>query len=302
MTALRLLQGLGGAAGIAIARAIVRDLEDGREAERLYGLLMVVAGAAPILAPALGGQLLRACSWRGLFVAVAALGAGLLAMTWREVAETLPPGRRQRGPAGSLATARRLWRDPTFSAYALCGGLSLAAMFAYIAASPFLLEDARGLSPQGFSLVFATNALGIVVAAQLGRRGRGSTARRRLALGLALSSVGAGALLLAVAAGSGLPTILAALFAVVAAVGLTLPASTSLALDGRPPETVGTASALLGLLQLAVGGAAAPLAGLRSGRPGLAMALVIAALTSAAWAAFGLARAGRRRTGAGAPR
>lgn len=165
--ALRLLQGLAGATGIVIARAVVRDLYDGREAAHFFALLMLVNGSAPVLAPVIGGQLVRFTSWRGLFVVLAGVGVAL-ALATLALPETLPVQRRHAGRLRGVFAARvPVLRDARFLGYALVCGLGFAALFAYIAASPFVLQDIAGLSPQLFSLVFAANAIGIVVVGQV---------------------------------------------------------------------------------------------------------------------------------------
>jgi DHA1 family bicyclomycin/chloramphenicol resistance-like MFS transporter len=100
----RLVQGAAGAAGIVIARAIVRDLHTGVAAARFFALLMLVNGLAPILAPLVGGELLHVTDWRGIFVVLAAIGAALLLAAWAMLAETLAPEARHGG--GLTATLR----------------------------------------------------------------------------------------------------------------------------------------------------------------------------------------------------
>jgi DHA1 family bicyclomycin/chloramphenicol resistance-like MFS transporter len=287
---LRLLQGLGGAAAIVIARAVVRDLYAGIEAARFFAVMMLVNGLAPILAPVIGGQIVRVASWRTIFVVLAAGCAVLLAATALGLRETLPPERRRSGGLrDSLATFRRLGRDRTFMGFVLALALSFSAMFAYIAGSPFVLQDLYGASPGQFGLVFAGNALGIVAAGQLSARLVGRVSSRRLLLaGLLLNVTGGVALLIAVLAGAGLPVVLAALFLVPASMGLILPNATALALN-RHPEAAGTASAVIGVAQFAIAGALAPLVGIAGTGTAVPMAVVIAACGAA-----GLALAPRR--------
>ena len=107
LSALRLVQGAAGAAGIVIARAVVRDLYSGVEAARFFARLMIVIGLAPILAPIIGGQLLHVTDWRGVFLVLAGIGAVLTVFSWRALAETLPPERPPaRGPGEHAARAR----------------------------------------------------------------------------------------------------------------------------------------------------------------------------------------------------
>jgi DHA1 family bicyclomycin/chloramphenicol resistance-like MFS transporter len=139
---LRLLQGLAGAAGIVISRAIVRDLATGETAARLFASLTVVNGVAPIAAPVVGAQLLQVTSWRGVFVVLAAIGVALLLASTVFLEESLPVARRRPAGLRPLGIAlREVASDRAFVGYALAGGCNFAAMFAYIAASPFVLQD-----------------------------------------------------------------------------------------------------------------------------------------------------------------
>ncbi len=286
---LRFLQGAAGAAGIVIARAVVRDLHEGEAAARFFALLVLVNGLAPIVAPIAGGQLLAVTDWRGVFWVLAAIGVALLLVGWRLVPETLPTAHRHGG--GLRATTGvfgRLLRDRFFVGCTLAQGLGAAMMFCYIAGSPFVLQEIHGLSEQQFSVVFAVNALGIVLFAQISARLVGRTGPRRLvAAGLWIGLTGAAALLLAVLAGAGLAAILPAFFAIVASLGLVGPNATALALSGDP-AIAGSASALLGLSQYAFGAALAPLAGIGGADTALPLALTVAALGVASVAAFGL--------------
>ena len=285
LVVLRFVQGFAGAAGIVIARAVVRDRYTGVAAARYFSLLMLVNGLAPILAPIIGGQLLRVTSWRGVFVVLAAIGALLFLAAATGLDETLAPADRHTGglPA-TLVTFRRLLADHLFVGYALSSGLSFAAMFAYISGSPFVLQDIYGVSPQLFSVVFGGNALGIMAASQVnGRLVVRVPLPRLLAMGLTGTALGGIILLAAVASHVGLIGIVPALFVVVSSQGIVLPNATSLALSGHP-RVAGSASALLGVLQYIIGAAAAPLVGIGGTATALPMAMVIAILGSAALA------------------
>src|SRR3954453_12470327 len=142
LSVLRAVQGLSGAAGVVIARAVVRDLYEGIAAVPFFSRLMLVSGLAPVLAPVLGSLVLQVATWRQVFLGLAALGALLLGAVTLLYRETLPEDRRT---AGGLAVTGRilrfLTRDRVFVGYALASGLGFAAMFAYIAGSPFVVQD-----------------------------------------------------------------------------------------------------------------------------------------------------------------
>jgi MFS transporter, DHA1 family, multidrug resistance protein len=288
LIAFRLVQGAAGAAGIVIARAVVRDMYDGPAAARYFSMLMLVNGAAPILAPVIGGQLLRVVSWRGVFVVVAAIGAAMFVATLAGLRETLPPADRHAGGVRTtLLRFRELCADRAFAGYALSGGLACGAMFAYIAGSPFVVQNIYGLSAQQFSLVFAVNGLGIVALGQLNAHLVDRVATGTLlAAGLGVSLLGGLLLLVAVFGHLGLWGVLPALFLVVASIGMITPNSAALALSGRPPNVAGSASALLGLAQFVIGGLAAPLVGAGGSHTAVPMAITIAVQSAAATAAF----------------
>ena len=295
LIALRLVQGLAGAAGIVIARAIVRDLRSGAAAARVFSYLMLVAGLAPILAPILGAQLLRATSWRGLFVTLAIVGAAMLLAVAVGLDETLPASRRRSG--GSYQTARTfagLLHDRIFLGYALTNGFAFGTLFAYIAGSPFVIQDLYGQSPQVFGGVFALNAVGLVVCGQINGVLVGRVAPVRL-LGFGVTVlIAAGLALVAVVlvGGTGLAGILPCLFAVVASLGFVFPNATALALT-EYPHVAGSASALLGVLQFLFGAAVAPLAGAAGSDSAVPMAMMIATLGAGSVGALALSRRAR---------
>ncbi len=296
LVALRFIQGLAGAAGIVIARAIVRDLYAGDDAARFFSLLMLVNGLAPILAPILGGLLLRFTSWRGVFVVLTVVGVLQFIGASSGLSETLPVEQRQSGGIQTtLATFRQLLTNRAFVGYALSCGLAFASMFAYISGSPFVLQTIYGLSPQLFSFAFGANALGIMILGQVSGRLVGRVPPQKLlVIGLIINAIGGFALLLVILQGHiGLLGILPALFLVVASMGLVLPNATTLALAGQP-SIAGSASALVGVLQFAIGAAAAPFVGILGPTTALPMGIVIATLSVSAFASF-LLLAGQKK-------
>ncbi|MFD0673808.1 multidrug effflux MFS transporter [Cohnella sp. GCM10027633] len=285
--AMRFLQGLAGSAGLVIARAAVRDLYEGPELTKFYAMLMLVNGAAPILAPIAGGQLLKAMAWEGLFFVLAGWGLLLFAWVWFGFRETLSPGKRMRGGLGeTLRTFRRLLGDRTFMGYALSQALVTAAMFAYISGSPFVLQDIYGISPQQFSLVFAMNGVGIIIASQTAGRLAARIGEKRLfVIGLVASCAGGLWLLAAILASAALPMILIGFFVVVSSVGIVGATGFGLAMRDQA-QAAGSASALLGLLAFLLGGIVAPLVGIAGGDNALPMGIIIAVAELGAAAVF----------------
>ncbi len=263
LVVLRLVQGLAGAAGIVVARAVARDLYSGRRLVIIFSRLILVNGLAPVLAPVIGGQLALVTSWRGIFVVLAAFGVVLLGAGVFGVPESLPPARRRAGGVrDTLRSFRTLLGDRLFVAVVLAAGLAGASMFAYIAGATFVLQRLFGLSAQQFSFAFGSNALGIMVLGQVGARlAHRWSPHRVMAIGLVMNLVGATGLVVTVLVGLGLPFLLGSLFVMVSALGLVFPTSTALALADHP-DRAGSASSLLGLGQYLLGAVVAPLVGL----------------------------------------
>jgi DHA1 family bicyclomycin/chloramphenicol resistance-like MFS transporter len=248
---------------------------------------MLINGVAPILAPVLGGQILRLTSWRGVFVVLTVFGALLLAAVALSLPEPLPTELRTPArPRSILRAYRTLCTDRGFLGYALSCGLMFAGLFAYISGSSFVLQNVYGLSPQAFSLVFGLNGVGIVLAGQLNRRIVGRFSERALLRSGLLSSFAGGVgVLLAVLLHLGLVGLLIPLFVLVASVGLVFPNASSLAL-AEHAKNAGSASALLGVLQFVIGGLATPLMGLGGQGTALPMVVVMASFGTLALLAF----------------
>ncbi|WP_307671359.1 multidrug effflux MFS transporter [Streptomyces sp. V2I9] len=275
----RLLQGLAGAAGIVIARAVVRDLYDGVEMARFFSTLMLISGVAPIVAPLIGGQVLRITDWRGIFVVLTAVGIVLTLVVWKWLHETLPPADcHTGGVTDALRTMRGLLSDRVFTGYMVVGGLAFAVLFAYISASPFVVQEIYGASPQTFSLLFGLNSIGLIVVGQINGKllvGRISL-DKVLGLGLAVIVLAAVALLLmtlGVFGEVGLVPVAAGLFVLMSAMGLAMPNTNAQALM-RTKHAAGSASALLGTSSFLIGAVASPLVGIAGEDTAVPMAVV----------------------------
>lgn len=283
LLALRVVQGIGNAAATTTAMAVIRDRYSGATASAILSRLMLVIGLAPLLAPLAGSLVADLAGWRAVFGVLAALGAGLAAVVWRFLPETLPPARRRTdGPAGVLGGYGVLVRDRQFLALAVLPGLGLGALMCYVAGSPFVFQEQYGLSEAQFALLFAVNGIGLVLGSQV----NASLVRRfaplqlmrvgvPVALGLAL-------LLLLVAARDlgGLVGLTVPLWLLITVNAVLPPNASALALS-RHGERAGAAAAVIGALQAGIAGAVSPLVGLL-GEDGVAMATVIVGVMAVA--------------------
>jgi len=276
---LRVIQGVGNAAAMTTAMAVIRDRYTGATASAIISRLMLVIGVAPLLAPTAGSFIADVAGWRAIFAVLALLGAGLMLVMWRFLPETLPPARRRReGVGGALRSYRVLLRDRQFIALAMVPGLVFGALMSYVAGSPFVFQQQYGLSERGFALLFAINGIGLVIGAQV----NASLVRRfeplhimRVSAPLSLLL----ALILLVITTldvGGLAAIVVPLWLLLAVNSVLPPNAGALALS-RHGERAGAAAALIGAIQSGLAGLISPLTGV-VGEDGQAMASVITAV------------------------
>ncbi|MDT0158185.1 multidrug effflux MFS transporter [Microbacterium sp. ARD32] len=260
---IRVVQGLCGAAGMVIARAVVHDLFAGADAVAAFSTLAAVMGVAPVLAPLIGGAVAAFSGWRAVFLALAVIGLLLLAVAAFAVPESLASGERTSGGVGNdLRGLGSALRNGPFMVAAVTLGIASIALFTYLQLSPFVLQTQYGLSAQGFALVFAVNAVGITLAANLNRRlARLMPGSRIVRWSLSIGVAGALALTLAGMLQSPLPWLLVPLFAAICTQGVNNPALTAIAL-GHIRHRAGSASAVLGTLSMLLGAFAPPLVSL----------------------------------------
>ena len=284
LTGFRLIQGIGGAAGIAISRSIVRDLHSGPALARFYSTLMLATGLGPILAPQIGSWILVFSSWRGVFAGLAVVGAILLFLVWWRVPETLPPDARTSGSIWrALGMTVSVSRDRIFLGYALGCALAMGAIFAYVGGSSFVLQNVYGLSPQAYGLIFALSGCAMVAGAQVSGRLAGRVGPASLlATGLCTMTTG-GVLLLTVVVSRvvGLAGVIPAVIMIMAGWGLVAPNALALGMQ-RYPQSAGAASAVVGFLQFTLAAVAAPLPGLGGTADPLPMAVLVVGFPVAA--------------------
>lgn len=250
----RFLQGLGGCAGMVIARAVVRDRCAPQEAAKAFSLLMLVMGLAPILAPVLGGLLLEILNWRALFIVLAGFGALCLFFIWKTLIESRDTKNAEPLQLGRvLRNYGVLLRHRPFMASTLASGFAFAGLFAYIAGSPFVVMQLHGLTPQQYSWMFGANSFGLIAASQLNMfLLRRYDMKRLLQAGLFLAATASLFLLtLGLLDKLSLPLLLGGFFLFTSSIGIIAPNAGASALADQG-EKAGTASALMGALQFGI--------------------------------------------------
>ena len=281
LTAWRFVAALGGSASMIVPRAMVRDISEGHDAARLMAQLILILGAAPILAPSLGGLVLLLLDWRGIFWITTGYGALALVLTLAFLPDTQRSGTRLLlTPASLLARYRYILTERGFVTHALVMGFMAFALFAYLGGSPVAFIGQYGLSPSGFALVFGCVAGTYILASQLNmlavrRWGLNGTLHRATTGYLVMVSVVLGVTLIdhrhVLIGPVGLAAVLALTQGMMGFVG---PTATVGALHGHAAHA-GSASAMLGTLQFAIGAAGGLLAGVLTDGTGLPMALLM---------------------------
>lgn len=272
------LQGVGAAAAMVVAIAIVGDLFAESAAATVMSRLMLVLGAAPVIAPSLGAAVLLHASWHWVFAVLVVLAGALLLLAALALPETLPQAhRRPLRVRGIVATYGELLRDRKFVILVLVGALGMSGLFAYIAGASFVLQGHYGLDQQTFALVFGAGAFAFIGATQFNVVLLKRLSPRTIVLWALVASalVGVTFLGMALAGVDGLAAFLVPVWLILAAMGLVIPNAPALALS-RHPDAAGTSAALLGAAQFGLGAAVAPLVGVL-GNDEFALALVMAA-------------------------
>jgi len=255
LVALRFVQGLGAAAGMAIPRAVVRDLHTGNDAARLMSLLMLVFSVSPILAPLAGSGLIALSGWRAVFWFAAAAGLAGLALTTFSLTETRSRSQRlDSSLGGALRAYGVLLRDGHYLGLVFIGSFAMGGFFVYLANSSFVFIDHYGFTPTQYSLAFGLNAAAFIGAAQFTAALGARLGLPRLVRRAALASAAAMCVMLVyfLAGGDDFRVLMALQFVGSAFVGWVIPSTSVLALETHG-GIAGTASALMGTLQMLTG-------------------------------------------------
>jgi len=272
------LQGMGAAAAMVVAIAVVGDLYADSVAATVMSRLMLVLGVAPVVAPSLGAAVLLKASWHWVFAALVVLAGGLLLLAALALPETLPASHRRPLKVRSIAaTYVEVIRDVRFVMLVLVAALAMSGLFAYIAGASFVLQGHYGLDQQAFALVFGAGAVALIGATQFNVVLLRRFAPQSIVVWALVAASLAGVVFVGLSYEhiGGLPGFVLPIWAILAAMGLVIPNAPAVALS-RHPDAAGTAAALLGAAQFGLGAAVAPLVGVL-GNNEFALALVMTA-------------------------
>lgn len=271
----RFLQGLTGSVGVVIAKAIARDFASGQELTKLFALLMMVNGLAPVLAPLIGGQLLLFTTWRVIFVILAVFSAILLigSLLFRE---SLPKEKRVTGGVGvAVKNYLTLIKDKPFLGQTLIQLFAFGGFFAYISGSSFVYQNIFNLSAQEFSYLFGINSCGIILASAIsGRLSNVITSKQLLTFSLWQLTIGSLLFLIAMIFEWSLIPVTTILFFTVCTVSLFGSASFSMAMTNYG-KMAGSASAILGFASMFAAGIVSPLVGIGGDHTGVPMGITM---------------------------
>ncbi|WP_374301372.1 multidrug effflux MFS transporter [Paracoccus sp. (in: a-proteobacteria)] len=287
LIAARALQGLGAATLMAVPRAVIRDVATGPEAAKVMSTIMIVIAVSPMLAPLTGSLVMGWGGWREIFAILAVAALVSLALILFVLPETLAPEhRRPVRLAPMLSGARRLLIDRRFVGLTMIGGFGMASFFVFLSSASFVYTRQYGLSPTGFSLAFAVNAIGFFAASQFA----GPMAQRHgMERVISLAITGFAAMMIALAAVvwlglDALPVVMAGLFLGNACLGLVMPTAMVMSLDPHP-DIAGLASSLGGTFQMLTGGVMIALTGPFMDNSAASMVTAIALCAALAWCA-----------------
>ena len=279
LIALRFLQALGGCVGMVAPRAVVRDVFPVQESAKVFSMLVLVIGVSPIIAPTVGSYIITTLGWHSVFVVLALITAAITTAVFFRLPESKKPDPSVSiRPLPILQAYGKVFKEPQFFTYAGAGAICSAALFAYISGSPYVFMQLFGVSEQHYGWIFALIAIGLISSSQLNNlllKKFSSEQIIRVILPFQLA-IGLMLFLGAYFGWTGLYSTIFLIFLFLSCQGLTFPNSSALAMAPFTREA-GTASALMGAIQMGLGALASALVGLLANNTALPMTGVMAA-------------------------
>lgn len=276
LIALRFIQGLAGASGQVLSRAIASDLFSGPLLTKFYAMLSAVNGIFPVISPIIGGYIIKYVEWQGVFILLAIIGFLVTIAIWMGVGETLPLANRITGsPVNSIIEMLKLLKDSKFVKLVLVSGFIYGGLFSYISASSFVFQNYFHMNVANFGFLYAMNGIGIAIGSAV----PGLLANRiseisqiRFVLGSTLiTAIG---LIMSWFFVNNLPIVIFLIFLTVFQFGMLFTLTTAVIMN-LSLKNSGGISALLGLAQNAIGGIMSPIVGVMGSQTYLPMALSI---------------------------
>lgn len=293
LIAMRFLQALGGCVGLVASRALVRDLFPVTETAKVFSTLMLVLAVSPMLAPTIGGYMAVTISWHGIFIILAAIGALILAGSYFYLPEGRPADRSlSLKPKPILTSFALVLKQPRFFVYAVGGSISAAVTYSYISGSPDVFMGIYKIEERKYGWIFAFIAAAIIGSSQLNHLFLKKFTSEQLIKGALIGQLIIGSLLIAGTIGQWftLYEFIGMIFLFMCGQGFTFPNASALSLAPFS-RLSGTASALLGALQLGIGSLASALVSIFNTHSALPM---IIGMVSCAVVSFILLLAGNR--------
>lgn len=255
LIALRFFQAIGGCAGMVAARAMVRDLFAVEENAKVFSLLMLVVAVSPIVAPTLGGYITASFGWHYVFAALALLSVIIIYGVYRILPHTREPDTTlSLRPSSILRGYRDVLITPQFYTYAFAGALASAGLYAYIAGSPYVFMELFGVSERGYGWIFAFIAAGLITASQINSRMLKYYTSQQI-IRISLGSQALIGILLVTGTYFGILGLygtIGCIFLYLSCQGFTFPNTSALSMAPFS-KNAGTASALMGTIQMGIG-------------------------------------------------
>ena len=291
--ALRFVQGLSGAAGGVLARAIAVDLSEGPTAVRALSLIATLIGLGPLLAPPIGGLVAELLDWRGVLAVLAVFAITVWLLAVFRVPESLPRKDRTQGSVfGAYRSILTILTKPVFALCTMSFSFGFGAMMSYIAASPFVGQSILGMGQIAYSLSFAASASAIILANLVNSRLAvmyGAEAMFRVGSVLLLAAA-ASFVIMEVTASLSIPGFVFTAFVLTAGAGLTMSNANALGLAEATPSTRGAGAAVMGAAQFLLASLMTPLVGIAGEHSATPMVVIIAVLVGVSVVTGGLAR------------
>ncbi len=280
----RLFQGIGAGGAMVLSYSIPTDLYDGRQLAKVMALVGAINGFAPAAAPLVGGAMADSIGWRGIFVVLLVIGAGMLAWSWKRP-ESLPPSKRiaAKGIKAYIKAYRALFANGRFMIYVLLKAIAIGLLYAYISSAPFIIQDHYGFTALQFGLIVGGNAIAIAIGSTLVMRFK--VLKRGLVTGTVIMCLFAIGQAIMMYTGKGIILYEVMAVPMLLGSGMVFASANSLSMEvGR--ADAGTASAILNLVKYVFAAIVAPLVGIGNIMHSTAIAFVAIAVIALSLAIF----------------